>query len=65
MGQASRDESGGLRHGVVIGSGHIVTRDERRPAPSEDVGPMENAPEPTDLRFDPGSTVCAVWPSWQ
>ena len=38
----------------MTASGDIVTRDERRPAPSEGARPTENAPEPTALRFVPG-----------
>ena len=39
---------------MLTASGHIVTRDEPRPAPSEGARPTENPREPTALRFVPG-----------
>ncbi len=46
--------AGGCDTEVLTASGYIVTRDEPRPAPSEDARPTENPPEPTARRFVPG-----------
>ena len=56
--------AGGCDTEVVTASGHIVTRDEPRPAPSEGARPAE---EPTGAELPSGSfrgsTGCAAWPS--
>jgi hypothetical protein len=49
-----KTRAGGCDTEVVTPSGHIVSRDEPRPGPSETARPTDGPAEPTVLRFVPG-----------